>query len=221
MQQKIRGILFDLDGTLVDSAPALTKAVNFVRHEAGLQPIDIATLRPHITGGTVKMLEIGLGISPKDSNFNHTKATFLDYYAAHLADDAALFDGIQNLLDDLNHKKIPWGIVTNKHTRFTKPLLKALNLSEHCDALICGDTLTTQKPDPAPLQAAAKELQVPIDSLIMVGDAPSDMLAAKNAGMKGLAVLYGYISEADKALFADYEQVSTPEALHQTLLTFF
>jgi 2-phosphoglycolate phosphatase len=193
MSAKPQAVLFDLDGTLLDTAPDLLSALNQLRSEFKLAPMSLDDIRPTISQGSKKMVKHVLGIEETHTDFLELREYFLQIYDKNLADRTQLFPDIETILSHLEKSQIKWGIVTNKLTRQTLPLLKALNLSERTGCLICGDTLSTYKPHPEPILQACQLLQAdPLRSLY-VGDAITDIVAAKAAGTKAIAALYGYI----------------------------
>ena len=188
-----RAILFDLDGTLVDSAPDLGAAVNRMRVARGLEPIAHALLRPHASAGARGMLGAGFALTPEHADFPQLRAEFLEQYEAALCVETVLFPDVATMLDAVEAAGLQWGIVTNKATRYTLPLLDALNLRERPDCIICGDTAARAKPHPDPLFAAADRLGVAAGDCVYVGDAERDIAAGVAAGMPTLVALYGYI----------------------------
>jgi N-acetyl-D-muramate 6-phosphate phosphatase len=195
MSAKPQAVLFDLDGTLLDTAPDLLSALNQLRSEFKLAPMSLADIRPTISQGSKKMVKHVLGIDETHADFLSLREYFLQIYDKQLADRTQLFPEIETILSHLEQNQIKWGIVTNKLTRQTLPLLKALNLSERTGCLICGDTLPTYKPHPEPILQACQLLQADPSRSLYVGDAITDIVAAKAAGTKAIAALYGYIGD--------------------------
>lgn len=190
-----RVLLFDLDGTLVDSAPDLAATANRLRQERGLPPLPYAALRPHAGSGARGMLGAGLGLRPGDEAYGALRDRFHDLYAEAMLEQARLFDGISALLRALDDTGRPWGIVTNKASRFSRPLCTALGLAPPCDTLVSGDSTPHTKPHPAPLLAALRQLGAEPDQAVYVGDDLRDMQAARAAGMSGWAAAWGYLGE--------------------------
>ena len=189
----VRGVLFDLDGTLADTAGDLAGALNRVRASKGLDPVAPSLLRPHASHGARGLLDAGLGVDRNHPDFAVLRDAFLDYYADALCVETKLFPGVEEVLRELERRKLKWGIVTNKATRFTLPLLEELALQTRAGAIVCGDTIAQAKPHPAPLLAAAAMIDVEPADCVYVGDAERDIVAGRAAGMKTLIASYGYI----------------------------
>lgn len=189
----VRGVLFDLDGTLIDSAPDLGAAVNRMRSERGLPTLADADLRPHASHGARGLIGAGFGVTPDQPEFQPLRDEFLSLYADALCVRTVLFPGVTALLDALDSAGLPWGIVTNKVSRLTLPLLDALKLRQRPGCIVCGDTTARAKPHPDPLFAAAGMLAVPAAECVYVGDAERDVQAGNAAGMATLVAGYGYI----------------------------
>jgi N-acetyl-D-muramate 6-phosphate phosphatase len=191
-----RAILFDLDGTLADTAPDLAAAVNLMRTTRSLEPAPFEQLRSHASGGARGLLHAGFGISPSDAEFETMRVEFLNNYESALCQHSRLFDGIAELLQAIHTKGIPWGVVTNKATRFTQPLIPLLGL-EQAQCVISGDTTPHSKPHPAPLLEAARQLRVAPKDCCYVGDDLRDIQAAQAAGMFSIAAGWGYCGRAE------------------------
>ena len=157
----IQAVLFDLDGTLADTAPDLARALNLLRAERGLPPIPLEHLRAHASSGAQGLLGAGMGITPEAAEFDTLRARFLDLYAAHICVETKLFPGMELVLSQLERRTISWGVVTNKHSRFTAPLIAELGLAQRTSCVVCGDTTPYSKPHPAPLLHAASQLGLP------------------------------------------------------------
>ena len=190
----VRAVLFDLDGTLADTAADLAAALNRVRADRELPPLPIAALRPHASDGTRGMLGAGLGVTREHPEWETLKDAFLDYYAAAIAVHTRLFADAEHVLSEIERRGLAWGIVTNKAARFTLPLLQHLALSSRANVIVCGDTTAQAKPHPAPLLHAAARLGLDAASCLYVGDAERDVAAARAAGMAALVARYGYIA---------------------------
>jgi 2-phosphoglycolate phosphatase len=189
----IHAVLFDLDGTLADTAGDLAAALNRVRADRALPPLPLPMLRPHASDGTRGMLDAGFGVKRADPQFEALKEAFLAYYQDSLCEHSRLFPEAERVLADIERRDLPWGIVTNKAARFTLPLLDHLELSGRAAAIVCGDTTAQPKPHPAPLLHAATTLGVDAARCVYVGDAERDVVAARAAGMKSIVATYGYI----------------------------
>jgi len=188
-----RGVLFDLDGTLADTAPDLGYALNQQRLARGMPELPIEAVRSQASSGARGLLKIGFGIEPGQSGYETLRDEFLDIYEENLARNSRLFPGVSTLLEQIEQRGLRWGIVTNKSERFTFPLLRALALIERAACIICGDTTPNPKPHPAPLLAAAKKLGIPAPQCIYVGDDVRDVQAGHAAGMPVVVARYGYL----------------------------
>ncbi len=186
-------VLFDLDGTLLDTAPDLAFALNAVRGEEGLPPLPFPAIRPIVSHGARALIQKGFSLSPADPAFEPLRQRLIAIYRAHIARKTRPFPGMEALLDILEKRNLPWGVVTNKPASLTEPLLKALGLSERAACILSGDSLPQKKPHPAPLLHAAALLGLPPEECLYVGDAERDIEAGRKAGMKALVALYGYI----------------------------
>ncbi len=192
----VQAVLFDLDGTLADTAGDLGGAVNALRIREGLAPMDLALLRPHASAGARGLLAVGMNVVPGDERFESLRQDFLDAYLACLADTTCLFEGVAELLQALEHRGVAWGVVTNKPHRFTIPVMQGLNLLERSGTTISGDTTAHAKPHPLPLLTAAQALGVEPARTLYVGDDLRDIQAAKAAGMPSAAAAWGYLGTA-------------------------
>lgn len=170
MSEAARAVLFDLDGTLADTAPDLGYALNLQRIARGLEPIPLEKLRPVASQGARGMLRAGFGLLPEHAGYEATRGEFLELYAANLFRETRLFDGMSALLGTLEARDMPWGIVTNKQERFTAPLVQALGLAQRVACVISGDTCTRAKPHPDPLLEAARRLGLDSVSCVYVVD---------------------------------------------------
>jgi N-acetyl-D-muramate 6-phosphate phosphatase len=187
-----QGILFDLDGTLADTAPDLAAAVNKMRVDRGLEMVPLEQLRPLASAGARGLLAGGFGVGPADHEFASMREEFLANYEADLCIETTLFPGIGELLDELDERGVRWGIVTNKVTRLTEPLVAQLGLDTRAGCVVSGDTTPHSKPHPAPLLHAAKELNLQPERIVYVGDDLRDVQAGFAAGMITVAAAYGY-----------------------------
>src|SRR5579872_7299991 len=168
--QHIRGVLFDLDGTLLDTAPDLVFALNQLRQDYSRAPISLNELRPLISLGSKPMLKYLLGIDEKHPDFKSLREKFLAIYEKHIADSTQFFPGMENILSHLDQLNMPWGIVTNKLTQHTLALLKAFGIDHRPACIICGDSLATFKPDPAPILHACQLLKQDPQTCLYIGD---------------------------------------------------
>jgi 2-phosphoglycolate phosphatase len=212
----VRAVLFDLDGTLADTAPDLGGAVNRMRMRRGLEPLPIERLRPVASAGARGMLGVGFSMRPDMDGYEPLREEFLAEYEAALDRDTVLFDGVADCLAALDARGLRWGVVTNKATRFTGPVLAGLGLT--ADVVICGDTTPHAKPHPAPLLEACQRLGVAAGEAIYVGDDLRDVQAARAAGMPSVAAGYGYLGESpDLAAWGADAVIDTPMALLELL----
>lgn len=185
-------VLFDLDGTLVDTAPDLTGALNRLRAEQDLPPLPDQTLRSMASQGAAGLLRVGLGMNSEHPDFERTRARYLEVYAAHLAERSALFDGLASLLYELRAQGRLWGIVTNKPGWLTRPLLDALGLASEAACVVSGDCTPTPKPDPAPVLLACQRAAVLPEQCVLIGDDRRDIEAGRAAKTATIAVGWGY-----------------------------
>ena len=189
----VDAVLFDLDGTLADTAPDLGAALNRVRHARGLDPVPLSRLRSSSSHGARGLLGAGMGIAPEHPDYKVLRDAFLVEYEAALCVDTTLFLDVAALLDAIEARSLKWGIVTNKATRYTTPLLELLGLDGRAGVVVCGDTTPHAKPHPAPLLAAAERLGIAPARCVYVGDAERDVTAGIAAGMHTIIARYGYI----------------------------
>ena len=197
--KKYTSVLFDLDGTLLDTANDLGEALNFVLHKNGLPAVAREEYRPVASDGAKGLLELGFGTQLASYNYDELRNDFLTYYEKNIAVHTKLYSGISKLITQLNDKNIPWGIVTNKPEYLSKILVPKFSEFEKCKSLIAGDTLPQRKPDPAPLLFACKQMNVDPVKCIYVGDAPRDIEAGNRANMFTVIAEWGYISNIDES----------------------
>lgn len=197
LKRRFDAVLFDLDGTLVDSAPDLAAAANALRDAHGLAPLPYEQLRPMVGSGARGMVGVAFGVAPGEPRFEELKARFLDTYAGCLLQRTVLFEHMQGLLAALEAAPLPWGIVTNKAARFTAPLVVGLGLAERAATVISGDTTAHAKPHPQPLLEAARRLGVLPGNCLYVGDDLRDMQAGRAAGMAVAAATWGYLGHSE------------------------
>jgi phosphoglycolate phosphatase len=189
----VRAVLFDLDGTLADTAGDLAAALNRVRRDRGLDPVPVAQLRAHASAGARGLLHAGMNVAADDPQYLPLRDAFLLHYEQCLAETTRLFSGVGKLLDQIEARGFRWGIVTNKATRFTRPVVAALKLDARAGAVVSGDTTAHAKPHPEPLLHAARTLSVPPGECVYVGDDLRDVLAGNAAGMSTLIARWGYL----------------------------
>jgi phosphoglycolate phosphatase len=192
-----RGVLFDLDGTLADTAPDLGYALNRLLAARGMPELPPAVVRAHASSGARGLLQAGFGLAPDDPDYDAMRDEFLDLYERNLARDSRLFPDMDIVLAGIERAGIAWGIVTNKAERFTHPLLRALGLLERAGCVICGDTTPHPKPHPAPLLAAAARIGLPAEHCTYVGDDERDVRAGQAAGMPVIVARYGYLGNGN------------------------
>jgi N-acetyl-D-muramate 6-phosphate phosphatase len=188
----LRAVLFDLDGTLLDTAPDMVGALNSLRHEQGLLPLPYEEVRGGVSHGAARVVQIGFPEAAPET-FAHLQRRFLEIYRGALAQQTQLFPGMQRVLDVLLERRLKTGIVTNKAAWLTEPLLEELGLRARFDCVVSGDTLAERKPHPLPLLHAAKLAGVPPQECVYVGDAQRDVQAAHAAGMPAVVANYGYL----------------------------
>ena len=206
----IQAVLFDLDGTFADTAPDLGYAVNLMRKARNLPPVPEEKTRPVTSSGARGLLGAGFGITPDHADYLAMRDEFLNLYEANLCRDTRLFDGMAELINSLEARQLTWGIVTNKAERFALPLMKLLGYSTRSACVIGGDTTGKMKPHPEPLYAAAKAIQIAPEHCLYVGDDERDIQAGRTAGMKTIAVRYGYLNGSDPAAWGADAIVDKP-----------
>ena len=208
-------VLFDLDGTLIDSAPDLAGAANEMRAARGLPMLPFEHFRPMVGTGARGMLGRCLGVAPGDPDFEALRDEFLARYEARMTRETRVFEAMQPVLDALQARAVPWGIVTNKAARFSEPLVAALGLHLQAATLVSGDTTPHAKPHPAPLLEAARRMDTIATDCIYVGDDLRDIEAGRAAGMATVAAAWGYLGEGEhiEAWGADHIIQSPAELL--------
>ncbi|HUL09597.1 MAG TPA: HAD-IA family hydrolase [Candidatus Acidoferrum sp.] len=195
MTARCDAVLFDLDGTLIDSAPDLAGAANDLRAEKGLPSLAFEQLRPMVGAGARGMVGAAFGVKPGDAQFEPLRDAFLARYAQRLLDTTRVFDAMQPVLRSLEAAGLRWGIVTNKAARFTEPIVDGLALRLRLAALVCGDSTAHAKPHPAPLLEAARQLDLQAARCAYVGDDLRDVVAGRAAGMATLVASWGYLGD--------------------------
>ncbi len=210
----IEAVLFDLDGTFADTAPDLAAALNHVRTLHNLPPLPIEAIRPQASHGSIGLLKLGFNIEPDAPNFASLREDFLNYYDTHICVHTTLFNGMAQLIEALEHRRLPWGIVTNKPHRFTLPLMQALGYADRAACLISGDTCARAKPHPDPLLKASELMHIAPQHCLYLGDDKRDVEAGRAAGMKTLIARYGYIAtQEDLTTWQAHGTISSPMEL--------
>lgn len=190
-------IFFDLDGTLVDTAPDLGLALNIQRERHGLPPLDPHVIRPHASHGTKALLQLGFSCVEEDAEFSAMRAEYLDIYNQVCTHSPILFDGVERVLQQIESSGRRWGIVTNKPRRFAQPLLAAMQLEQRAACLVCADDAARAKPFPDTLHLACQITGARPQDCVYVGDAERDIQAGRAAGMRTVVALFGYIGADD------------------------
>lgn len=193
----LRAVLFDLDGTLIDTASDFTLVLNEMLGERQHPPQDYQAVRQQVSNGARAVLHLGFSITEDSPNFSELLNEFFDRYEQQLAVGSCLFPGMDAVLQNLEDNGINWGIVTNKPARFTTPLLQALKLDTRCAVAICPDHVRNRKPDPEPILLACEKIACRSDEAIYVGDHIRDIDAGRNANMPTVACRYGYIEDGE------------------------
>lgn len=190
-------VLFDLDGTLVDTAPDLIACLNkaFARH--GFATVNAATVKPFISYGAAAMIKDCLGDAVTLAEQEIILATMLDFYEENIAEHSVFFPGILEALATIEARGLKWGVITNKRERFTLPLMAALGLDSRAACIISGDTTAHPKPHAEPMLEACRRAAVHPKQCVYIGDAHHDIMAGKNAQMQTLAAVYGYLKPDD------------------------
>ena len=196
-RRAVQAVLFDLDGTLVDSAPDLAGAANDLREAHGLPPLPFEALRPMVGSGARGMLDAAFGIGPMDPRFDALRTDFLGRYEQRILRQTRVFASMEPVLQALQRRGLPWGIVTNKIARFSVPLVEGLGLMPRCAVLISGDSTAHAKPHPAPLLEAARRLGLQPQRCVYVGDDRRDVEAGRAALMPTLAAAWGYLGRGE------------------------
>jgi len=214
----IRAVLFDLDGTLIDSAPDLGSAANAMLQRRGREAIPLDRYRALAGSGARGMLHVAFETDPSQKDFEPLKQEFFAEYQACLTTRTQAFLGVSEMLESLGRAGVPWGVVTNKGERFTLPLTRAMDLFDSAVTVISGDTTPHAKPHPEPLFEAARRLALPPESCLYVGDDLRDIQAGQAASMKTVAALYGYLGQgADVSSWGADASISSPAELLQLL----
>ena len=218
MLKNIDAVLFDLDGTLIDSAPDLGAAADKMRTDRGLPSLPLAQYRPMAGAGARGMIGVAFGVSPKHAEFDSLKEEFFANYEACMTLRTYAFEGVAEMLAGICQAGLKWGVVTNKSERFTLPLTRSMLLFNSAQTIISGDTTPHAKPHPAPLLEAARRLNVAVDRCAYVGDDERDIIAGRAAGMPTVAAAYGYLgTNADTAGWNADATIVSPSELLQLL----
>ncbi|MBZ2168228.1 HAD family hydrolase [Marinobacter sp. F4216] len=196
-EQTPSAVLFDLDGTLIDTAPDFIRCLNLLRQQHGLAALPAEHIRRSVSNGARAMIRVGFGLEPEHPDYLDKHTAFLDLYELGVAEETTLFSGMDEILRSLEARDIPWGIVTNKPVRFAAPLVEALGLGPRCATLICPDHVSQRKPHPEPLFLACEQIGATPENAIYVGDHVRDIESGRNAGMQTIAVRYGYIEKPE------------------------
>lgn len=214
----VQAVLFDLDGTLIDSAPDLGAAADKMRVDRGLPSLPLAHYRPMAGAGARGMIGVALGLTPEDADFVALREEFFANYEQCMTQRTHVFEGVHELIAHLVALELPWGVVTNKATRFTDPLTRDIPLFLSARVVISGDTTPHAKPHPAPLLEAARRLAVDPARCLYVGDDERDIVAGLAAGMGTVAATYGYLGQtADPFLWGAQAIIDSPGGLLQLL----
>ena len=197
-QQHLKTILFDLDGTLADTAPDLADALNIVLVNNGKDALPFEQIRPVVSHGGMALVRLGFDIEPEHPEFEPLRQQLLQIYASSIANKTRLFPGMTELLNNIESAGMNWGVVTNKPAWLTEPLLDALQLSQRAVSIVSGDTLAERKPHPSPLLYACEQAGSQGFECVYVGDAERDIVAGHKAGMQTTVALFGYIGTEDR-----------------------
>ena len=216
--QNIQAVLFDLDGTLIDSAPDLGAAVDKMRVDRGLPSLPLERYRPMAGAGARGMIGEAFGLTPDHPDFPSLREEFFANYEACMTQRTHAFDGVPTLIDALRGQGLQWGVVTNKSERFALPLTQVMPMFATAGAVVGGDTTPYAKPHPAPLLEAAQRLGLAPGQCIYVGDDERDIIAGLAAGMATVAATYGYLgNKADTASWGAHAAINSPIELLQWL----
>jgi N-acetyl-D-muramate 6-phosphate phosphatase len=205
----IQAVLFDLDGTLIDSAPDLGAAADKMRTDRGLPPYALELYRPMAGSGARGMLQIAFDMPPEHADFNAMKEEFFANYDNCLTQRTYAFDGVADMIAALAKRGLQWGVVTNKSARFTDPLTRAMPLFASAQAIVSGDTTSHAKPHPEPLFEAARRMKIDPARCVYVGDDHRDIVAGLAAGMGTVAATYGYLGNVDVAHWGAHAAIAS------------
>jgi len=214
----IKTVLFDLDGTLIDTAPDMAAALDQLCREQDQLLLPFDKVRPVVSDGSVALVTLAFGNELETEHLEYLKTRYLEIYASAIAVHSKLFDGTQAVLDHIEQQGLNWGVVTNKPGWLTLPLMQALGLAEHAACIVSGDTTENRKPHPEPMYHACELAGSQAAECMYVGDAERDIAAGNNAGMKTLIAQYGYIKESDNiAEWKADHAISKPEEILEYL----
>jgi len=216
--ENVDAVLFDLDGTLIDSAPDLGAAVDKMRVDRGMSSLPLSHYRPMAGAGARGMIGLAFGFTPEHPDYDALKEEFFRNYEACMTQRTFAFEGVAAMIESLVARQMPWGVVTNKSKRFAEPLTQAMPLFATASVVISGDTTPHAKPHPEPLFEAARRLKVDPSRCVYVGDDERDIVAGHAAAMKTVAATYGYLgSRADVASWQAHAQIDVPLQLLKLL----
>ena len=194
---KIKTVLFDLDGTLIDTAPDMARSLNILLDEEQLPQLTFDEIRPVVSNGSIAFVNLGFGDDVEENHLRYLKERYLEIYQERLYVDSTLFDGINELLNKIEQQNMKWGVITNKPSWLTDPLMQQIGLTDRAACIISGDTTANRKPHPEPMYLACLQADSKPHECIYIGDAQRDIEAGKNAGMQTITAAYGYIAEQD------------------------
>ncbi|MFC6669605.1 HAD-IA family hydrolase [Marinobacterium aestuariivivens] len=222
MTQPLDAVLFDLDGTLLDTAPDFIWVINRLLQQEGRPAMEFAQLREQVSNGASAMIGTAFGLPETDPAFSRLRQRFLDIYGDHLAIETRPFSGVTELLDWLDALALPWGIVTNKPELYTRGLLQKLDLERRAGSIVCPEQVRERKPHPESLWLACRELDSHPERCLYIGDHVRDIEAGRNAGMTTIAALYGYIAPGDDpTLWRSDHSVDSAEAIKPLLQSLY
>jgi len=216
--ENIQAVLFDLDGTLIDSAPDLGAAVDKMRVDRGMPSLPLLHYRPMAGAGARGMIALAFGFTPEHPEYDAMKEEFFRNYEACMTHRTFAFEGVVQMIDALVATHLPWGVVTNKSKRFAEPLTQAMPLFKTAAVVISGDTTPYAKPHPEPLLEAARRLGIEPTACVYVGDDERDIVAGHAAGMKTVAATYGYLGvQSDVQKWQAHANIQSPLELSRLL----
>jgi len=191
----ISTVLFDLDGTLVDTAPDMAHSLNLLLEEQGEKTLAHEIIRPHVSNGSVALVKLGFGETIENQRLEQLKQRYLEIYQENIHVDSCLFEGMEALLNQIEQSGKKWGVITNKPSWLTEPLLQSMGLADRSACMVSGDTTEQRKPHPEPMYHACKLIDAEASECIYIGDARRDVEAGNNANMKTIIASYGYIGD--------------------------